>query len=83
MEYEFSQFLKDSKEQCKTRDEFLARISKEIDSVVTIPSDRSLHLARKAYYKRLEGADFAAKYDQFKEPDIYNEELMILLNRLS
>ena len=83
MEYNFSQFLKDSQEQCKTRDEFLKRISNEIELVTEVHSDQSSHLDRKAYYKRLEGAEFAVKYDQLKESDKHNEELIILLESLS
>ena len=82
MEYDFSQFLKDSQEQYNTRDEFLQRISNEIKLIIEIPADFSSNLNRHAYLKRLEGAEFAAKYDQFKESDKYNEELMILLNKL-
>ena len=83
MEYDFSQFLKDSKEHCKTKDDFKKRISREIDLVIETPSGLSSNLERKAYFNRLEGAEFVAKYAQFKETDKQNEELMILLESLS
>ena len=83
MEYDFSQFLKDSQEQCKSRDEFSKRISKEIEMVIEMPGDQLFLLEKQAYIKRLEGADFAAEYDILKEPDKYDEKLMILLESLS
>ena len=83
MEYDFSQFLKNSQEQCKNRDEFIERISHEIDLVVEIHSDKSLYPDRKAYLRRLEDASFTAEYDILKETDKYNEELIIFLESLS
>ena len=83
MEYDFSQFLKDSQEQCKSRDEFIERISNEIKMVVEIPSDASSYLDRKAYLRRLEWSEFEAKTSQFKEPDKFDDELRNLLESLS
>ena len=51
--------------------------------VVEIHSDPSSYLEKQMYLKRLEGADFVAKYDQLMEPDKYDEELMMFLYRLS
>ena len=83
MEYDFSQFLKDSKEHCKTKDDFKKRISREIDLVIETPSGLSSNLDRKAYYIRLEGAKFAVEKGQFRNPDKYNNELKDLLERLT
>ena len=83
MEYDFSQFLKDSKEHCKTKDDFKKRISREIDLVIETPSGLSSNLDRKAYFNRLEGAKFAAENGHFKGPDKYNDELRELLESLS
>ena len=83
MEYDFYQFLKDSQKKCKTKDNFIKKISHEKELLVTIPSDRSYYLNRKAYYKRLEGTEFAAKTGQFKEPDKFNDKLRNLLDGIS
>ena len=83
MEYDFSQFLKDSKEHCKTKDDFKKRISREIDLVIETPSGLSSNLDRKAYFKRLEGAKFAIEKGQFKETDKHNDELRDLLESLA
>ena len=83
MKYDFSQFLKDSKEQCKTKDDFRKRLSNEIDWVIGTPSGLSSNLDRKAYFNRLEGAKFALENDRFMEPDEYDNELRDLLESLS
>ena len=83
MEYDFSQFLKDSQEQCKTKNDFIKIISDEIELVMEIPSKPTSNLDRHSYLKRLKGAEFAAKTAQFKEPDEYNDELRNLLESLS
>lgn len=82
MKCDFLQFLKVSQERCKTRDEFIERISEEIKMVNKMRGDPRFQLEKQAYLKRLDGADFAAEYDLLKKSDKYNEELMVLLQRL-
>ena len=82
MDYNFAQFLKDSRKQCKTKEDFIVKICNEIDLVQVEQSNSQFFPDRQSYLKRLEGAKFAAISSQFKEADKYNEEIMKLLERL-
>ena len=83
MDYNFAQFLKDSRKQCKTREDFILKISREIELVNDEPMNPQFYIDKPSYLKRLERAKFAAIGRQFKEPDKYNEELSKLLEGLS
>ena len=82
MDYNFAEFLKVSRRKCRTKEDFIVRISAEIDKTVEGHANPQCFRDKKSYLNRLEGARFAAITSQLKEPDKYNEEIMRVLNTL-
>ena len=82
MNYNFSQFLKDSQELCKTKDDFIKIISNEIQLVKKIPDDPLYHLERQLYLTRLKGAKFTAQTGQSKYECRFNDDLVKLMDKL-
>lgn len=82
MDYNFAEFLKKSGNNCKTREDFLEQVDREIVLASGNNGDPQFYVDRKSYLKRLEGAKFAAVANQFRETDKYNDELGRLLDRL-
>lgn len=82
MDYNFADFLKESRNKCKTREDFLVRVTREIDLATKDPGNPQFYVDKKSYLRRLEGARLATLTYKVKEPDKYNDELMRLLNGL-
>ena len=82
MKYDFPQFLKDSQELCKTKDDFIKIISNEIQLVKKIPSDTLYYLDRQLYLTRLEGAKFTAQTGQSNYEGRFHEDLTKLMDKL-
>ena len=81
--YNFADFIRDSRKKCKTREEFISRTINELKKINDRSTEQQFHLDKQAYFKRIEGARFAAITNSFPVPDKYNDELRNLLDRLS
>lgn len=82
MDYNFAQFLKDSRKQCKAKEDFIVKIITEIEKTIERHANPKCFRDKKSFLKRLEEAKYAAITGHFKESDKYNEELMRLLDNL-
>ncbi len=82
MKYNFKKFLDDSESKCRTKSEFVKMINEEmaLTGNVNIGSDSR---DRYLYLKRLDNAKFCAEKAAIKEEDIYNSNIISLLDKLS
>lgn len=80
MDLNFEEFLKSSKESCKTKLEFVKRIEREEEAAKAINIENFLE--RDHYLKRLSNAKFCAEHGAIKEKDDHNSQLIDLIDRL-
>jgi hypothetical protein len=81
MDYNFEDFLEQSKASCKTKSDFIKKISREEESVSKIQGGPDF-LDKQLYLKRLSNAKFCAEHRVIKEKDKFDNDLLELLDRL-
>lgn len=80
MDLNFEEFLKSSKESCKTKLEFVTRIEREEAAAKAINIENFLE--RDHYLLRLSNAKFCVEHGTIKEKDDHNSQLINLIDRL-
>jgi hypothetical protein len=81
MDFNFGDFLKQSKDSCKTKADFIKKINDE-ENLISDIKDGPNFLERKVYLKRLSNAKFCTENRVIKEKDTLNDELLSLLDGL-
>ncbi len=81
MEYDFQTFIDKSRKICKTRTDFLDKISDEKELILKT-NDSQNYKQRQLYLKRLDNAKFCIETGAFKERDLYNIDLASLIDDL-
>ena len=81
MDYNFEDFLKQSKNSCRTKADFIKTINDE-EKLISDIKDGPNYLERKVYLKRLGNAKFCTENLVIKEKDTFNDELLSLLDGL-
>ncbi len=81
MEFDFDKFLRESKENCKTKIDFVTRIEDE-KTIVSKINDIKIYREKQAYMKRLDKAKLYTEHGMINEPDLHNEYLRKLLDGL-
>ncbi len=83
MNYNFAKFLRTAGKHCITKQDFVNMAKKEIykRNYVYLKPPALFH--QQSYIRRLEGTVFVAENGQFKDKDIYNNDVAEILDRLS
>ncbi len=83
MNYNFAEFLRDADKQCSTKQDLVDMANKEINKKKYLYLKPPALFHQQSYIRRLEGTVFAAENGQFKDNDIYNNDVAEILDRLS
>jgi hypothetical protein len=81
MDYDFNQFLKEAKDICKSKADFVTRIMNEIKAVSKI-NDGRRYKDKQLYLRRLDNAKFSIEKGVIKEKDRSNAALIKLIESL-
>jgi len=81
MKYDFRNFLNESKINCKSKIDFINKINDE-RTLISKSNDSQNFKERQLFLKRLDDAKFCTEKGVVKEKDVYNSELLSLLDRL-
>jgi hypothetical protein len=81
MDLDFEDFLNSSKENCKTKNDFLHKIKRE-KKHIRESGEGNNPLERELYLSRLENAEFCTEKSAFKIKDKFNNLILSLLDLL-
>lgn len=82
MDYDFGKFIQKSKENCKTKSDFISMIDNE-KNLLSENNDVHSSMKKNIYSQRLGNAKFCVQNRVMRSKDEYNDDLRRLLDGLS